>query len=80
MLFLQETKCSYETLMRMGQKIWKGSSAMEIDAEGMGGNGNSTEPRDDRTLGMACQSFLFNGGIQVLRIRGHMNPGQHLWT
>ena len=21
-LFLQETKCSYETLMRMGQKIW----------------------------------------------------------
>ena len=36
-LFLQETKCSYETLMRMGQKIWKGSSVMEIDAEGMGG-------------------------------------------
>ena len=35
--FLQETKCSYETLMKVGQQIWKGSSVMATDAEGMGG-------------------------------------------
>ena len=36
-LLLQETKCRYETLMRMGNKIWKGSSILAIDAEGMEG-------------------------------------------
>ena len=37
MLFLQETKCSYDTLLKVGQRIWKGNEVMAIDAEGMGG-------------------------------------------
>ena len=36
-LFLQETKCSYETMLRIGPKIWKGSRVMVTDVTGMGG-------------------------------------------
>ena len=35
--FLQETKCNFDSLMRISQRIWKGISVMEIDDEGMGG-------------------------------------------
>ena len=37
MLFLQETKCSFDTLLKVGQRIWKGNNVMATDAEGMGG-------------------------------------------
>ena len=37
LFFLQETKCNFESLMRIRQRIWKGSSVMEMDAEGMAG-------------------------------------------
>ena len=39
LLFLQETKCSFEFLMRISQRIWKGSSVMAMDAKGMEGRG-----------------------------------------
>ena len=37
LIFLQETKCSFDSLMRISQRIWKGISVMAIDDEGMGG-------------------------------------------
>ena len=53
-MFLQERKCSYESLLRMGHKIWKGNKVMVIDVEGMdGGSGDSMEPMVDRTLRVA---------------------------
>ena len=36
-LYLQETKCSFETMMRIGPKVWKGNIVMAIDSAGMGG-------------------------------------------
>ena len=36
-LYLQETKCSFEKMMRIGLKVWKGSRVMAIDSVGMRG-------------------------------------------
>ena len=33
-LFLQETKCSFEGLEKIRSKIWKGSKVMALDATG----------------------------------------------
>ena len=30
-LFWQETKCSFETMMKVGKRIWKGSRVMAMD-------------------------------------------------
>ena len=39
LLFLQVTKCSFESLKRISQIIWKGRSVMAIEAKGKGGRG-----------------------------------------
>ena len=36
-LFLQETKCSFESMQKIGQNIWKGSQVMAVEADGMRG-------------------------------------------
>ena len=36
-LFLQETKCSFQSMQKIGQKIWKGSQVMAVEADGMRG-------------------------------------------
>ena len=36
-LFLQETKCSFEAMKKLRQKIWKGSRVMATDADRMAG-------------------------------------------
>ena len=36
-LFLQETKCSFESIQKIGQNIWKGSQVMPVEADGMQG-------------------------------------------
>ena len=36
---MQETKCSFKSLKRISQRIWKGSSVMATDAEGMASGG-----------------------------------------
>ena len=36
-LFLQETKCSFETMMKIGKRIWKGRKVMATDVDGMKG-------------------------------------------
>ena len=36
-VFLQETKCSGEDLQKLGQKVWKGSETIAIDARGVEG-------------------------------------------
>ena len=36
-LFFQETKCSFETMQKIGKKIWKGSKVMASDADGSKG-------------------------------------------
>ena len=36
-LFLQETKCSFEYMLKIKDKIWKGSQVMATDAAGQSG-------------------------------------------
>ena len=36
-LFIQETKCSYEGMDKISSKIWKGSRVMALDAAGQSG-------------------------------------------
>ena len=36
-LLLQETKCSFESMQKIGQKIWKGSQVMAVEADGVQG-------------------------------------------
>ena len=36
-LFLQETKCSYEGMEKIRSKIWKGNQVMALDAAGQSG-------------------------------------------
>ena len=81
-LFLQETKCSYETLMKVGQQIWKGSSVMETYAEGIGGEGDfhPMKAEGDGSLGMESQSLLLDDRIQDFRIWDHWDGGQHIWA
>ena len=34
-LFLQETKCSFESMQQIGQNIWKGYQVMVVEVDGM---------------------------------------------
>ena len=36
-LFLQETKCSFDSMQKIGLKIWKGSQVMDVEVDGMRG-------------------------------------------
>ena len=66
-LFLQETKCSYETMQKIGQKIWLGSKVMALDVDGMkGGMDILWKSREVDLLGWRVSHFSLATDFQIL--------------
>ena len=74
-LFLQENKCSFETMLRIGLKIWKGSRVIAIDETSMGGdNSDAMGPKTDRSLELEGQPLLLRVSLQIFRLWGFEDP------
>ena len=72
-LFLQETKCSFETMQKIGQKIWKGSKVMDLDADGMkGGVAILWQAQELHLMGWQVGYLSLEADFQILgtKIRG----------
>ena len=71
--FLKETKCSFETMIKIGQRIWKGSKVVEMDVDGMkGGMAILWKPREVDLLEWRDDHFSLIMEFQILglEIRG----------
>ena len=72
-LFLQETKCSFETMIKIGKKIWKGSKVMATDVDGMkGGMAILWHPREVDPSEWRAGHFSLIAEFQIIgsEIRG----------
>ena len=72
-LFLQETKCSFETMQKIGQKIWKGSKVMALDTDSSKGRMTILwKPREVDLLERRAGHFSLLAEFQILgtEIRG----------
>ena len=66
-LFLQETKCSFETMIKIGQRIWKRSKVMATDANGMkGGMAILWQPKEVDLLEWRAGHFSLIAEFQIL--------------
>ena len=66
-IFLQETKCSEDELKVIGEKVWRGSEAIVVDAKGVaGGIGILWNPREVALFDFVASQFSLAATFHIL--------------